>query len=755
MHPDIMKEMADEMHECPLEAFLEEYTPFRPSQRSIDAAYQHYVENTGMLEKDHDSFVWADFSPRPSSAGQGEDKLFAHLKPIIDELRQLECFEEGVDGQARKPQYNYKSCPNQETAGEITGTGFRVDACITSKPASDVIVLADTAAVLEFKKFAKDTHKNREQLVSGAGQIMNDDPRRTWIYGITIEDTMMSVWYFCRSHSVKSDAFDFTVDIKSFIQVFMSLLFATPKEIGYDPTVHRVTYNKCFHYVYKLSTNEGKKYFRTLEPLFNLRVLCITGRKTRVWRAIEVCGPEDLDAKDGALEVAVKDVWLDADSATEKEKQEKIFAALGKAKESDYDWAPESLHQHLNQVFKSNQYRDYFMEIKYDTVLSHTKSLSESAKRAPNILHHIDFAITSGNVIEGSTQAKTPSAIAGSSIRPHGKPKFFRQYRDKKHYRLIYGEVGHSLYKAVNLDTSFTAIRDVFVALVLLYLARWLHRDVSPGNIILIGQGNEIRGKLSDLEYAKEFNTTTNSGDPKTGTPFFMAVEVHDSRSLLFLPQEKFLSINPTPNPFRSGARRPSRMAPGTLPVTPSPPTVPQLQVQARFQHDLESLWWIILWILLCRIKDPDTSAFTQTIFTFDHMPTRERLGLFTLPTFTSTLEGFIHPELRPSVTYLNNIRTTLYNSYINRQKFEERFDPRSYADIYHSVCDDLWCLIDQVWSLSDTIALDDGFRKAKPVHVIRPKRSRALTGDEDSFELDEDDVQEPAHPNKRSKVRR
>ncbi|KAF9442384.1 hypothetical protein P691DRAFT_681585, partial [Macrolepiota fuliginosa MF-IS2] len=174
---------------------------------------------------------------------------------------------------------------------------------------------------------------------------------------ITIEGTRMSVsvWYFCCSHSVKLAAFDFTVDIKSFIQVFVSLLFAMPKGIGYDPTIHQVTYNEGFHYIYKLVTNEGMKYFRTVEPLFNSQVLCITGRKTHVWRAIKVCGLEDLDAKDDAPEVALRDVWLDTNLATEKEKQKKIFAALGKIKESDYDWALESFHQHLNEIFKSNQ----------------------------------------------------------------------------------------------------------------------------------------------------------------------------------------------------------------------------------------------------------------------------------------------------------------------------------------------------------------------------------------------------------------
>jgi serine/threonine protein kinase len=53
-------------------------------------------------------------------------------------------------------------------------------------------------------------------------------------------------------------------------------------------------------------------------------------------------------------------------------------------------------------------------------------------------------------------------------------------------------------------------------ALVLLYLAGWTHGDISPGNIIIVEKGGRVRGKLSDLEYAKAFTDTKFSADPKT-----------------------------------------------------------------------------------------------------------------------------------------------------------------------------------------------------------------------------------------------
>ena len=39
----------------------------------------------------------------------------------------------------------------------------------------------------------------------------------------------------------------------------------------------------------------------------------------------------------------------------------------------------------------------------------------------------------------------------------------------------------------------------------LLFLIGWVHRDISPGN--LLWDPKSIQGLLNDLEYAKEFNT--------------------------------------------------------------------------------------------------------------------------------------------------------------------------------------------------------------------------------------------------------
>lgn len=55
------------------------------------------------------------------------------------------------------------------------------------------------------------------------------------------------------------------------------------------------------------------------------------------------------------------------------------------------------------------------------------------------------------------------------------------------------------------------------LALIVMFVANWVHRDVSTGNILFLGKDVKAQGKLSDLEYAKEFQLASpSSTDPKT-----------------------------------------------------------------------------------------------------------------------------------------------------------------------------------------------------------------------------------------------
>ncbi|KAF9449014.1 hypothetical protein P691DRAFT_703938 [Macrolepiota fuliginosa MF-IS2] len=782
----IAKEMAEEMLECPLDEFMNHYAPFRPSQESIDNVFNKYTKHTHeerllkRVEQDCETqqqtgWVWNDFELPPSSLTESEDAIFRNLEKIMQDIREQPCAD--VASESRQSQLYYRSCPNTTLQSEIIGTTFRFDACITDNPENtSTVALANTAVIAEFKKGLKDRHENRKQLVSAASHIMNDDPRRMWIYGITVEDNMMSIWYFCRSHSVKSKPFDFTKDIKTFIRVIMSLLYATREEIGYDPTVHRVEHDGRICYVYELKTVEGRKYFRTLDPLFNSRVLCITGRKTRVWEAVEVAGIAGpaLKKKHGARKVALKDVWLDESSKTEKEIQDKVFDALERVKEEDYSWAPSYLREYIRPALHDGGYKKYFMEILCDTLLPGTKPRHPTATPRPDLLKPqlAEVEVSSKSILQGSTQAW----VSGRSSRNHSsgvssttKARLPRDYKTKVHYRLVYGEVGHSLDSAQDLKTSFNSIQDVFVALVLLYLARWVHRDVSTGNIILVEGTDRIRGKLSDLEYAKEFSADTVSGDPKTGTPYFMPLEIHSS-STFYIPPFSVLD--------------PASLDPDSLPVldlrdqddmqvgpTPTGEEVETLAPKFKFQHDLESLWWIILWIFLCRVKFSSESAaqLRAMIFQASDTPDVMRRYLFTNSSsyFNSKLRNCLHPRHTATIRALDGIRTALCDSYGSKDMFTNIDKPTAYGPIYALFWSSLLSIVNYIVSEKDPVPLDVDAdyepsshsridsQALEPHSEVEPRHVRAHTSawDDKEYVPEEDEGQEQDENGKRKRV--
>ncbi|EKM75060.1 hypothetical protein AGABI1DRAFT_109663 [Agaricus bisporus var. burnettii JB137-S8] len=638
-----------------------------------------------------------------------ESEAYKPLKNIAavfnDELRQVH---------GCQPHFFYRDCPYDGMKSEIAGSNFRVDACFSGNPyhfQKNHVVCSETAVVAEFKKSTKDFEDNREKLVSAASHIMNDDPCRMWMYGITIENTKMAVWYFSRSHSVKSETFDFTKDIRTFIRVFLSFTYATREQMGYDPTVHRIKEEKKSKYVYEIPTENGTRYFKTIASLAHPRVLCITGRKTRVWQAVEVKGFEGNAVNEelnGGKQVALKDVWLDDGSTTEKQKLDAIFERLKTIKGDAYEWAPSWLRSRLKASIEDGSYRSYFMEIECDSFnLGKSKKKSDQAEPAPEILQFNDVGgykrnvtpndggiegaevadsdaqkakvLKDQNLLEDSTQTNryshiSESALAEAAVVPLPLKVNKRLYVVKRQYRLVYSEVGESLKHVKSLNVAFSAILDTYIALVLMYLAGWMHRDISAGNIITVERSSRVfRGKLSDLEYAKHYEDKSGSPDPKTGTPFFMPVEIHGGVAFSrmgSLQLEAPDNIDPLrgPDVAQNVFKKTGPLSKGKSP-------------RYRFQHDLESLWWVALWILIYRVVHPAGQAISGLIFTHTSAPSVARRHMFEGKRVGETLEQNLHPSLSiPDIqTPMEAIQRLLIDSY----QAEDVSEPRALHIIY------------------------------------------------------------------------
>ncbi|EKM75909.1 hypothetical protein AGABI1DRAFT_131808 [Agaricus bisporus var. burnettii JB137-S8] len=594
---------------------------------------------------------------------------------------------------------HYRDC----SVSEVSGTNIRVDAYLTEQldgPSENAdsrpkrVDLADIAVPIEFKKHLKDRVQNRHHLITDALEILNDDPCRTWIYGLAIENTVMSIWYFSRSHTVVSTSFDFTKDIKSFIYVFLSLMYATRVEIGYDPTVHRVLEDKRIRYVYEVEYNGERRYFKTLETLYTSRVLRITVRKTRVWKAIEVEGYDDKKfrkEKKGGKVVALKDYWLDEGSKSEKDTLEDIFRSLEqvKHKPTTLKWAKSEFHQNFfREQLEEERYRKYFMGIECDMVLAATKPRLPSAQPVPDILvPEENTKPASVNKATGSIQTSdSVFELAYMIYQRGGRTSLKRKYRTKRHHRLIYEQVGRPLLAATYLSTSLRSLTDALIALTLMYIAGYVHRDVSTGNIIFVEESNgTIMGKLSDMEYAKVFQNDESNSDPKTGTLFFMAIEIHSGKSLYVAPDNEDDIRSESPPPSFDLAPRNQDLRNSFLEPAENLHPGKQMRPKFRFSHDMESWMWVTLYILTRRIprqdvgqRDDHRDQFFNHVYTNSNVPTNEREQVIRMEDhkFQSFLEYHFPPAITGFAKHLAFFRKELKSSASRMSIPEINFDP-------------------------------------------------------------------------------
>ncbi|KIP01539.1 hypothetical protein PHLGIDRAFT_17129, partial [Phlebiopsis gigantea 11061_1 CR5-6] len=236
---------------------------------------------------------------------------------------------------------------------------------------------------------------------------------------------------------------------------------------------------------------------------------------------------------------------------------------------------------------------------------------------------------------EDCKRPQNQKPVVGGVKAPKALGDKLLQHPAKIHYRLVYKEVGKTideLRASRNWETSI----DCLPGLYRLHASGYVHRDISVGNILVV----DGKGRLGDVEDAKAENDDS-SHDMRTGTAFFMSTEVYnhaylykfnrdegsdDIKLLLDSDDEDDDSrmdgddvlpllvvgsqhTSTTPNletiheeqPPASSASEPEAEV-ETVAATRTPDVFKYNPL-----HDLESVWWVALYMLLCSTpyKDP------------------------------------------------------------------------------------------------------------------------------------------------------
>ncbi|KXN82897.1 hypothetical protein AN958_01966 [Leucoagaricus sp. SymC.cos] len=575
------------MYSCPVDTFLRHYAPFSPKPATVAAAYTKLIN-----ECIKGTRRWSD---TPSEIDGPETDTLKALERIIalEALNRIDHLE-----LERPVSFQYVDRANSTgKASEVVYAYFAHKSSLS--PGSAPLEPVDIAVAVKFKEDNVEYVKERNavEIISVVKCIMDVDPRRMWMYGITIEDDEMSLWYFSRSHCVRSEPFNFArvQDLETLTRAFVTFVLATPTEMGFDPTVKRVNYKTKTQYIYTInSTEKQTRHFLTVKPIHNPRSLGMTGKRTRVWKVFELPEPipENLDNIESGNEYALKDVWLAEGSPTERDNLQAIFTKLEEFR--DYpDWPSQSFSQLLRKVFVNKEYKNYFMQIDIDGRGFFTKPVSEDDAVDP-LIPDPDFFYDSP-----------------SDYYPDPVPQM---YQVRRQYRLIYKDVGTALHSVSDLPSTIAVLRDAVIAVVLLALVKWVHGDISASSIIMLkDETGDIRGKLSDLEYATEYT---------------------ENPRVLFRPPRDPLPKYDPHDPFKNLPRKAPR---GTSHYFMQMP-------KYRHEYDLESLWWILVWIVL-RVKHEPSNKLLGHIFKFSYKPSKTRQDIF-----TCTEDSLIYDAMEPTI---------------------------------------------------------------------------------------------------------
>ncbi|KAG2008969.1 other/FunK1 protein kinase [Coprinopsis cinerea AmutBmut pab1-1] len=472
-------------------------------------------------------------------------------------------------------------------------------------------------------------------------RVLNKDGRRRHLYAITINGSNMSVWYLSRSLCIKSTPFNILENTNFVVQTFIALMAATDENLGYDPLV---TLLPDLTYVYELPPDEGRKgslYYQTVELVSEFHSDDPVGRSARIWKVKQVFSPTDLRRVPGTSNRILKDVSLDARTVKpEVDIQRQLFAdiadfgkranwrsaeALKDMREEDMDAIADALH--------GENFKKYFSCI----VASHV------GKSHPY-------------------PALPLTDDAKSSCIP------------KRQCFYLYEFICTPLWDIPTLGEAIDILKQCVTAMRLMYCAGWIHRDISVGNILAIRRASEglWEMKLSDLEFARKFLDPEIQKDEKPiGTPFFMACELQ------------------TGMPFVPGDDPTAETDHDSDPEFSAEDFAPFLPILHSFQHDLESIWWIVLWLVTARTRASFSRQWSQKYFKHSndhwHGRTREMLlsRLDTIDSsanFPTDLPPVLHRKPLSFIRCLDAFRLDLWRSYKLRFRAKAQEDPGSYS---------------------------------------------------------------------------
>lgn len=233
-------------------------------------------------------------------------------------------------------------------------------------------------------------------------------------------------------------------------QIFLSLTYATPVQLGYDDTMKL---NKDRTLDITVRDHDGTTAtYRTVRLLSNVSADAPRGRATRAWVVHKLLGTGDDQSvymKDGkAVEYALKDCWIDDDRWLEGD-------ILRKIREDAPPAERDRLQEYfLNPVAHGRVYAGGEVD--------HTRSVMLNGECLP-VSEPPQYLLVPLQPNPKKREVPSEHRSQGTMAVTQTGPRPMPRYSPKIHYRIVYKEVGKTLRDVESMSEVFGHLGQVMI----------------------------------------------------------------------------------------------------------------------------------------------------------------------------------------------------------------------------------------------------------------------------------------------------